>query len=68
LAFVAALLLWPAPAEAQYLDPGASSVIVQIVIAGLIGVAAVLKLYWHKLKVLISRKPPTGAQTDRQER
>ena len=70
LAFAVVLALVPTPAAAQYLDPGASSVIVQVVIAGLIGVAAVLRLYWGRLKAFFAsrRKPPAGTPTDQQGR
>jgi hypothetical protein len=59
-------LILPAEAHAQYLDPGASSVVVQLVIAGIIGFAAVLKLYWHRLKALFvsPRSPSGGSQSD----
>ncbi len=69
LAGAAALLLTPSPAAAQYLDPGASSVLVQVIFAGLIGVAAILKLYWHKIKELVAsfRKPPRGPQVTQRE-
>ena len=70
LACAAALALLPTPAAAQYLDPGASSVIVQVIIAGLIGVAAVVRLYWSRIKAFIAsrRKTSTEAPTDQQGR
>ena len=70
VACAAALALVPSPAAAQYLDPGASSVIVQVIIAGLVGVAAVVRLYWGRIKAFIAsrRKPATGAPTDQQAR
>ena len=48
------------PAEAQYLDPGAGSVMVQVIIAGVIGVATVVKLYWSKIRGLFQGRadPP----------
>ena len=70
LACATALVLVPPPAAAQYLDPGASSVIVQVIIAGLIGVAAVVRLYWGRIKAFMAsrRKPSAGAPTDQQGR
>jgi len=44
------------PAQAQYLDPGAGSIVVQAVIAGVLGVATVVKLYWGKIKGLLRRR------------
>jgi hypothetical protein len=58
---VAALsALAPALAHAQYLDPGAGSVVVQAIIAGAIGIATVVKLYWSKIKGLFGHRsdPP----------
>ena len=37
-----------------YVDPGTGSYILQILIAGLLGAAFALKLYWNKLKGFIS--------------
>jgi hypothetical protein len=51
-----ALLLVPVPAEGQYLDPGAASIIVQAVVAGVVAVAAAVKLYWSKISGLFSRR------------
>jgi hypothetical protein len=59
---VGATLLTPTPAQAQYLDPGAGSIIVQAVIAGVIGLAAVLKLYWGKISGLLMRRSKSKSQ------
>ena len=40
------------PANA-YLDPGTGSMIIQGLIAGIASVALILKLYWHRLLVLL---------------
>ena len=48
--------LWPVSAQAQYLDPGAGSVLVQAVIAVFVGVAAVVKLYWGRLSNFLPRR------------
>lgn len=42
---VAALL----PAQAfAYLDPGTGSMLAQVILGGLAGLAVVLKLFWHR--------------------
>jgi hypothetical protein len=51
-----ALLTVPATAGAQYLDPGAASIIIQAVIAGVVAVGAGLKFYWSKIAGLFSRR------------
>jgi hypothetical protein len=50
------LALTPSSAEAQYLDPGAGSVIIQAVLAVMIGVTAGIKLYWGKITGFLSRR------------
>lgn len=49
------LLLVPLRAEGQYLDPGAASIIVQAVVATVVAVGAVVKLYWSRISGLFSR-------------
>jgi hypothetical protein len=51
-----AVLLLPATAQAQYLDPGSGSIIVQAVVATVVASAAVIKLYWWKISKLFSRR------------
>lgn len=43
-----------------YLDPGTGSILVQSLLAGIAGAAAVLSLYWQRLKTFFTnmRKPP----------
>ncbi len=50
-------VLLPFPARA-YLDPGTGSVLLQILLTGVAGLAVMLKLYWRKLKALFGRAPP----------
>jgi hypothetical protein len=40
-----------------YLDPGTGSMIIQAVVAGVVGVLAVGRLYWTRLKGLVRRNP-----------
>jgi hypothetical protein len=58
LALLAAIVL-PSAAHAQYLDPGAGSIILQAVVAIVVALAAVLKLYWGKLSAIFSRERKT---------
>ena len=37
-----------------YLDPGTGSVIIQVIIAALVGVTITIKVYWEKLKIKFS--------------
>jgi hypothetical protein len=66
LAVMLAVALWSEPAHA-YLDPGMGSMILQLFLGGVAGVAVACKFYWHKVtSVLGSRKrtaPPEKKQT-----
>ena len=42
------LIMAPIPAHA-YLDPGAGSMFLQLLLGGLAGLAVLLKLYWQRL-------------------
>jgi len=44
-----ACMATPLPAQA-YLDPASGSLILQLIVSGVAGLALLLKLYWHKLK------------------
>ena len=53
--FLLVLVVWvliPRPAHA-YLDPASGSLILQLVLGGIAGLAMLLKLYWHKLRNLL---------------
>ncbi|MCL6430639.1 MAG: hypothetical protein K6V36_07215 [Anaerolineae bacterium] len=43
------LLAFPPPAYA-YLDPGTGSLIVQLLVAGLLGVALTIRLFWRRIR------------------
>ena len=41
-----------------YLDPGSGSMLLQLVLGGLAGLAVIAKLYWHRLLGLFGRQAP----------
>ena len=49
-------LVAPAPAGAAYLDPATGSLVVQVVIATVVGLGVSVRLYWAKLKSLLGLK------------
>lgn len=51
---VCAVLITSGNAHA-YIDPGTGSYILQIVIAGLVGAAFTLKLFWRRIQLFFSR-------------
>jgi hypothetical protein len=45
------------PQEAlAYLDPGSGSMMLQLLLGGVVGIAAILKLYWNAIAGLFRRK------------
>jgi len=56
-------ILRPIPAHA-YLDPGTGSYIVQMIIAGLLGAAFAVKVFWMRIKGFFLRVFSRGARDD----
>lgn len=59
------ILALPRPAYA-YLDPGAGSMLLQVILGGIAGLAVGVRLFWHRILGFFSRQPPTppaGAST-----
>ncbi len=52
-------LLFPPPTYA-YIDPGTGSYILQVVIAGLLGVLVSLRIYWARIKTFLKEYSPFG--------
>lgn len=48
-----------------YLDPGSGSVLIQLLIAGLLGAAFIIKAYWKKIRAFFNRsKTPADEKTE----
>ena len=50
---------------AAYLDPGTGSLILQMLIAGIIGAMFTIKLYWYRLKAFVARIFGKVTETER---
>ncbi len=50
-----------------YLDPGSGSIILQLVLAALLGAGAVIGIYWKKVKNLLFRKKEDQPDTENEE-
>ncbi len=48
-------LLSPNLRPLAYLDPGSGSIIVQVLLAGLMAAAVLIKVFWKKIKALFTR-------------
>jgi hypothetical protein len=46
-----------------YLDPGSGSMMLQLLLGGVVGVAAILKLYWNSFTGLFRRKKQRDGST-----
>ena len=40
-----------------YLDPASGSLLLQLLLGGVAGIALVLKLFWHRILGLFGKKP-----------
>ena len=47
--------LFPSEAYA-YIDPASASIMIQVLIGALVGTGIALKMYWAKLRFLLSKK------------
>lgn len=56
LAMALAIVLFPGDALA-YLDPGTGSFLIQGVIAVVVGAGFAIKMFWHRIKALLTGKP-----------
>jgi len=45
-----------------YLDPGTGSMALQLLIAGVVGALATLRLYWARIKAFFLRRPTPPGQ------
>jgi hypothetical protein len=51
-------LLQPHFSQQAYLDPGSGSIIIQLLIAGLMAVGIVVKVFWKRIKGFFNRSTP----------
>jgi hypothetical protein len=72
-AFISALVvafifiaLVPSGAHA-YIDPGTGSYIIQLLVAGLLSSAYLIKIYWRRIKAMFGASVPTLEEDDDDE-
>ena len=54
--------------DSPYLDPGSGSFLLQLLIAGLLGLAVAVRAYWSRIKKFFARgKKPDEEETDDDE-
>lgn len=52
------------PRSLAYLDPGSGSVLIQLLIAALLGIGVLLRAQWVRIKALFGRKDKPGDEED----
>ena len=50
-----------------YLDPGSGSFIIQLILAGALGLGVAVRMYWAKIKGLFGGKKPGAADEESDE-
>jgi hypothetical protein len=55
------VIIIPHPVSA-YLDPGFGSMVWQLIVAGMFGIAFALKIYWLKIRNFFGRSKPKQPQ------
>lgn len=57
-------LLFMTPEQAYaYLDPGAGSMVLQLILGGLAGLVVLLKLYWRRLRAYFFGRRAQGSES-----
>jgi hypothetical protein len=64
MVFVILLLLASTGIAHAYVDPGTGSYVIQLLIAGLAGIAFAIKIYWGRIMGLFSRSSSEGAGSE----
>jgi hypothetical protein len=47
----------------MYLDPGSGSVILQLILATLLGAGVAVRVFWSRIKNIFSKKQPLNDET-----
>ena len=50
-----------------YLDPGSGSFIIQMLLAGLLGIGVAVRIYWKKIVAFFNKNKDGGVQDDLDE-
>jgi len=52
---------------AAYLDPGSGSILIQMILAGVLGLGVLLRLQWNRIKALFGKKDLDDEGLDAEE-
>jgi cbb3-type cytochrome oxidase subunit 3 len=48
----------------MYLDPGFGSMILQLVLAGILGVGVIIRIFWKRIKRIFGKKEEDNLEMD----
>lgn len=51
----------------QYLDPGSGSILIQLLLGGLLGIAVAVRIYWKKIKSFFKKGEGESLQEELDE-
>jgi hypothetical protein len=51
-------------AEYEYLDPGSGSMLIQIILATLLGAGVAVKIFWRNIKAFFTRKKASDTSVE----
>lgn len=60
-------VLFPVIQILAYLDPGSGSIILQLILAAILGVGVLFRLQWKKIKALFGHKDSENDKQDDEE-
>ena len=50
-----------------YIDPGTGSLIIQSIIGAIAAIGVTLKIYWHKLRLIVSKRQSSAEEDTKLE-
>jgi hypothetical protein len=61
------LIFLPLIKDPAYLDPGSGSMLIQLLLAALLGAGVLLRTQWNKLKALFGNKPTESEDNEQDD-
>ncbi len=50
-----------------YLDPGSGSLLIQLILAAILGIGVAVRIFWRSIKAFFTGKKPEPAQDDAED-
>ena len=52
------------PAHPEYLDPGSGSLLIQMILAAVLGIGVGIRIFWKSIKAFFNRNKVTDSQSE----